>query len=100
MVSTLLPYRDYVTNINHQGAKYAYIWAGSNLCCLVFFYICVPETKGRTLEEIDELFANRVSVRNFKAFKTTIVAEALKELETRVPGSEKKLAITEHVDEP
>ncbi|KAI1660292.1 general substrate transporter [Daldinia decipiens] len=82
------------------GAKYAYIWAGSNLCCLVFFYICVPETKGRTLEEIDELFANRVSVRNFKAFKTTIVAEALRELEIRVPGSEKKLAIAEHVDEP
>ncbi|KAI0117435.1 general substrate transporter [Daldinia grandis] len=82
------------------GAKYAYIWAGSNLCCLVFFYICVPETKGRTLEEIDELFANQVSVRNFKTFKTTIAAEALKELETRAPGSEKKLAIAEHVDEP
>ena len=48
-----------------QGAKYGYIWAGSNFCCFVFFYMFVPETKGRTLEEIDELFANRVSVRNF-----------------------------------
>ncbi|KAI1098703.1 general substrate transporter [Jackrogersella minutella] len=80
------------------GAKYAYIWAASNLCCLVFFYFCVPETKGRTLEEIDELFANRVSVRNFKNFKTTIVAEALKDVERRAPESEKKLPTAEHID--
>ncbi|KAI0880315.1 general substrate transporter [Annulohypoxylon maeteangense] len=79
------------------GAKYAYIWAGSNLCCLVFFFLCVPETKGRTLEEIDELFANRVSVNNFKTFKTTIVEEALKDIEMRVPGKG-KLTSVEHVD--
>ncbi|KAI0842797.1 general substrate transporter [Hypoxylon sp. FL0890] len=82
------------------GAKYAYIWAASNLCCFVFFYLCVPETKGRTLEEIDELFANRVSVRNFSSFKTTIVAEALKAVESSIPGSEKKLVTTEHIDRP
>ncbi|KAI1376407.1 general substrate transporter [Hypoxylon crocopeplum] len=81
------------------GAKYAYIWAGSNLCCLVFFYLFVPETKGRTLEEIDELFANRVSVRKFKSFKTTIAAEALKDVESRVPGAEEKLTATEHIDD-
>ncbi|XDG07319.1 hypothetical protein ABKA04_006934 [Annulohypoxylon sp. FPYF3050] len=80
-----------------MGAKYAYIWAGSNLCCLVFFYICVPETKGRTLEEIDELFAKRVSVRNFKNFKTKIVAEALRDVKGRIPESE-KLATIEHID--
>lgn len=81
------------------GAKYAYIWAASNFCCLVFFYLCVPETKGRTLEEIDELFANRVSVRNFKSFKTTIMAEALKDVESRNPRAEKELGATEHIDE-
>ncbi|KAI1412546.1 general substrate transporter [Hypoxylon sp. FL1857] len=79
------------------GAKYAYIWAASNFCCLVFFYLCVPETKGRTLEEIDELFANRVSVRNFSSFQTTIGAEALEVVEHNIPGSEKKLTATEYV---
>jgi hypothetical protein len=28
----------------------------------------VPETKGRSLEEIDEMFENRVSVRDFKSY--------------------------------
>ncbi|RYP21631.1 hypothetical protein DL765_002092 [Monosporascus sp. GIB2] len=62
------------------GAKYGYIWAGSNFCCFVFYYLFLPETKGRTLEEIDELFANRVSVRNFRAFKTSIMEDALKDV--------------------
>ena len=66
-----------------QGAKYGYIWAGSNFCCFVFFYLFVPETKGRTLEEIDELFANRVPVRNFKTFRTAIMEEALRDVNKR-----------------
>ena len=66
-----------------QGAKYGYIWAGSNFCCFVFFYLFVPETKGRTLEEIDELFANRVSVRNFRTFRTAIMEEALRDVNKR-----------------
>ncbi|KAI2614247.1 general substrate transporter [Hypoxylon fragiforme] len=82
------------------GAKYAYIWAASNLCCLVFFFFCVPETKGRTLEEIDELFANRVSVRKFKSYQTTIAVEAMKDIEGRGAGGlERKPTHTEHVEE-
>ncbi|EMR68135.1 putative general substrate transporter protein [Eutypa lata UCREL1] len=73
------PYFINPENLN-WGAKYGYIWAGSNFCCLVFFYLFVPETKGRTLEEIDELFANRVSVRNFKSFKTAIMEDALRDV--------------------
>ncbi|KAH9897475.1 general substrate transporter [Xylariomycetidae sp. FL2044] len=80
------------------GAKYGYIWAGSNLCCLVFFYLFVPETKGRTLEEIDELFANRVSVRNFKTFKTTIMDEARKDVEEKDEDT-KGMPMAEHVDD-
>lgn len=66
-----------------QGAKYGYIWAGSNLACFVFFFLFVPETKGRTLEEIDELFNNRVSVRKFRTYQTKIMDEALKDVQER-----------------
>ncbi|KAI1633046.1 general substrate transporter [Biscogniauxia mediterranea] len=96
------PYFINPENLN-WGAKYGYIWAGSNFCCFAFFYLCVPETKGRTLEEIDELFANRVSVRNFRTFHTTIIDKALKDVQER---DEKLIrspvavavAVAEHVD--
>lgn len=35
----------------------------------VFFYFFLPEMKGRTLEELDELFQNRVSVRKFPTYE-------------------------------
>lgn len=34
-----------------------------------FFFFLLPEVKGRSLEEIDELFENRVSVRNFPKYQ-------------------------------
>jgi hypothetical protein len=43
----------------------------------------VPETKGRTLEEIDELFVKKISVRDFRAFETTIMDDALKAVQNR-----------------
>ncbi len=36
---------------------------------VVFFYFFLPEMKGRTLEEIDELFQNRVSVKDFPKYQ-------------------------------
>ncbi|KAF2265208.1 general substrate transporter [Lojkania enalia] len=75
------------------GAKYGYIWAGSNFLCVLFFFFCMPEMKGRTLEEIDELFANKVSVFKFKSYQTTIGNEAAREVEEKV--FEQKGAVTE-----
>ncbi|KAK7186454.1 hypothetical protein DPSP01_002115 [Paraphaeosphaeria sporulosa] len=50
------------------GAKVAYIWAGSNAITFAFLYFFLPEMRGRSLEEIDELFQNQVSTREFPAY--------------------------------
>ncbi|KAH8898375.1 general substrate transporter [Thozetella sp. PMI_491] len=63
------------------GAKYGYIWAGSSLVALVFYYFFIPELKGRTLEEIDELFENRVPTWKFKTHETTILRRALDDVQ-------------------
>lgn len=46
----------------------------------------VPETKGRSLEEIDEMFENRVSVRGFKKYQC-ISSETAREI-VRKDGQE------------
>lgn len=35
----------------------------------MFFFFLIPETKGRSLEEIDEMFVNKVPRREFKKYQ-------------------------------
>ncbi|KAJ5168851.1 uncharacterized protein N7482_004445 [Penicillium canariense] len=68
----------YFINPEHLnwGARYGYIWAASNLACVVFFYFFMPEMKGRSLEELDEIFVARVPARKFDSYQTVIRAAA------------------------
>ncbi|KAL1976197.1 hypothetical protein VTN31DRAFT_2479 [Thermomyces dupontii] len=65
------PYFINPTDLN-WGPQYGYIWAASNFLCLIFFFFCMPEMKGRTLEELDEIFAARVPARKFKEYQCLI----------------------------
>lgn len=53
------------------GPKYGYIWVPSCLLAAVFVYFCLPEVKGRSLEEIDEMFAARLPARKFRTYVCT-----------------------------
>ena len=46
------------------------IWGASNLVIIPFVFFFVPETKGRSLEQLDEMFAKRVPTLKFKGFVT------------------------------
>ena len=50
------------------GPRYGYIWGASNLILAMWAFLFVPETKGRSLEQLDELFENRVATRQFSSF--------------------------------
>jgi SP family general alpha glucoside:H+ symporter-like MFS transporter len=55
--------------------KTGFFWGG---CALVFFvwtYFRLPETKGKTFEELDILFARGVKARDFIAYKVNAYAE-------------------------
>ncbi|ORY88813.1 general substrate transporter [Leucosporidium creatinivorum] len=61
------PYFIGVQELN-LGAKVAWIWGPSNLISFLWILIFLPDTFGRTLEEIDEMFIQRVPGRKFRSY--------------------------------
>ncbi|KAH8702070.1 putative sugar transporter [Talaromyces proteolyticus] len=49
-------------------SKVGFIFGGLAICSLLFAYFCVPEMKGRSLEEINQMFQDGVPVRSFKDY--------------------------------
>lgn len=52
------------TNWN-WGAKTGFFWAGACLLLFIYHFFRLPEPKGRTYGEMDVLFENRISAREF-----------------------------------
>ncbi|KAK5113756.1 hypothetical protein LTR85_010773 [Meristemomyces frigidus] len=73
------PYFINPTDLN-WGAQYGYIWAASNFLCVCFFYLCMPEMKGRSLEELDEIFLARVAAKKFKGYQCHITEDAVQDV--------------------
>lgn len=69
----------------------------------MFFYFFLPELKGRSLEELDELFRNGVSVRDFPKYEC-VSSERAKEIAIKVTarqrvGQEQKQPVAAHTRE-
>ena len=54
------------------GAKVGFIYGGAAVLATIFAWFCVPECKGKTLEEIDRLFLDGVPIRKFKSTKLSV----------------------------
>lgn len=76
------------------GSSTMFIFAGCGILFWIFFYFYVPETAGRSLDEIDEMYFAKVSQRKFKLYKTKV--EMVGE-ETFVPDSKPLLDHVEKV---
>jgi facilitated trehalose transporter len=48
----------------------------------VFFYVCLPETKGKTLQEIEDYFSGRIT--NLSAKRENVVSNINNNLNNRV----------------
>lgn len=64
-VGTSMPYLLNAPYANLNG-KVGFIFGSIAAVSLVFAYFCVPNSSGRSLEELDELFARRTPVREFR----------------------------------
>ncbi|KAM0665207.1 hypothetical protein ACQRIT_006073 [Beauveria bassiana] len=52
------------------GARVGYIYGSTSLIMIVATYFFIPELKGRTLEEVDQLFASGMPLRQFGKIPT------------------------------
>ncbi|KAK0100515.1 hypothetical protein ONS96_007789 [Cadophora gregata f. sp. sojae] len=64
--NVLQPYFMNPTEWNLRGYT-GFIWGSTAFIVFVWGYFRLPETKGRTFEELDILFAEKVSAREFKS---------------------------------
>ncbi|KAL2838657.1 general substrate transporter [Aspergillus pseudodeflectus] len=51
-------------------AKTTFIFGGFAIICWTYLYIFHPETKGRSYQELDEMFTKRVSAKQFRNYVT------------------------------
>ncbi|KIX07384.1 uncharacterized protein Z518_02037 [Rhinocladiella mackenziei CBS 650.93] len=77
------------------GPRYGYIWAPSCAIAALWVFFFLPEVKGRTLEEIDEMFETKLPARQFRKYKCVGSSAVLEEKLGRkntVWGNEKATA--------
>ncbi|KAL7624244.1 hypothetical protein AAE478_005803 [Parahypoxylon ruwenzoriense] len=70
-MTVAIPYMINPAEANMQG-KLGYFFGGLGVFCLVWGYFRIPETKGRTYEELDLLFDRKVPARQFKNYQVDV----------------------------
>ncbi|RDW59301.1 sugar porter family MFS transporter [Aspergillus mulundensis] len=72
VVNVLVTYiSPFIQDTEYAGleGRIGFIYGGFSVLALVWAFFVVPELKGRSLEELDELFENRVSTLKFQRYE-------------------------------
>lgn len=59
------------------GAKLGFVYGSINVAMGILVYFFIPELKGRTLEEVDQLLASGEPIRKFKEIPTVGLLDML-----------------------
>lgn len=68
------------------GARAGFVYGGCSFLALLWVYFSLPEMKGRSLEELDEMFAARVPTRKFKGHVCIGIGADITRLQNRNTG--------------
>jgi SP family general alpha glucoside:H+ symporter-like MFS transporter len=71
MWSFTLPYLFNPDKLN-LGGRLGFVFGGLSVVCLIYLWFCLPETRGRTYEELDDMFRERISARRFGEDRTKL----------------------------
>ena len=82
-------------NANLQS-KVFFVWGGFCLICAFFVYFLIYETKGLSLEQVDELYAKTSKAWQSKAFRPTV---SYAEVEQAREASGRHMSLAEMEDD-
>ncbi|KAF7555987.1 hypothetical protein G7Z17_g1715 [Cylindrodendrum hubeiense] len=68
LITFTAPYFINPSSLN-WGPRYGYIWFPSCIIAAAWVYFFLPEVKGRTLEEIDQMFNQQLPARKFRTYQ-------------------------------
>ncbi|KAJ5658027.1 uncharacterized protein N7484_001676 [Penicillium longicatenatum] len=74
VITTLVVPQLTSTDAANLGAKTYLVFAGCMAAIIVFVYFFMPETRGRTFVEIDEIYAAKVPAWKWRSYQTTLEA--------------------------
>ncbi|CAG7960184.1 unnamed protein product [Penicillium olsonii] len=80
------------------GGRTAIIYGSFSVAAMAFVYFCLPETKDRSLEELDEMFQQKVSTTQFKDYVCTGLGAQIRQLENKEIEADLKGRQIEHVE--
>ncbi|KAK1752331.1 general substrate transporter [Echria macrotheca] len=75
------------------GGKFGYVWFGTTILVTLFIYYMVPEVQGRSLEEIEEMYDQKLPTRKFATYVSRNVEIARQQAEKDLYGAEKAAVI-------
>jgi MFS transporter, SP family, sugar:H+ symporter len=92
VVAFTLPYLQDTPGAN-LGSKVGFIYGSICFVALIWGYFFLPELKGRSLEELDEMFAAKLPLRKFRDYRSNEdgVGAAVSRLE-RLEGDDPAMA--------
>jgi len=65
------------------GAKTAFIFAGCVFITLIWAYFYIPETRARTVVEIDEMYAINLPMRKWRGYQCEAISTSAEEFEPK-----------------
>ncbi|KAH7002495.1 general substrate transporter [Ilyonectria destructans] len=76
LITFTAPYFINPSSLN-WGPRYGYIWFPSCIIAAAWVYFFLPEVKGRTLEEIDQMFNAHLPARKFRTYQCVRQTDAM-----------------------
>jgi MFS transporter, SP family, sugar:H+ symporter len=100
VIAFVTPYLvDYGPNYANLQSKVFFIWFGACFICIAFVYFFIYETKGLSLEEVDEMYSECPSARKSSSWTPSIgFRERQRAATGPAPDSNEKAATVVHSD--